>query len=46
MRAAIATAWSNAQAEGQINKLKLVKLQMYGRGKLDLLQARLVGVDA
>jgi len=40
--AAIDTAWSNAQAEGQITKLKLVKRQMYGRGKLDLLQARLV----
>jgi len=39
--AAIDTAWSNAQAEGQITKLKLVKRQMYGRGKLDLLEARL-----
>ena len=46
VRAAIATAWSNAQAEGQINKLKLVKRQMYGRGKLDLLQARMVGAGA
>lgn len=27
----------------QITKLKLVKRQMYGRGKLDLLQARLIG---
>jgi len=27
----------------QITKLKLVKRQMYGRGKLDLLQARVVG---
>ncbi len=43
VRAAISTAWSNAQAEGQINKLKLVKRQMYGRGKLDVLQARLIG---
>ena len=42
VRAAISTAWSNAQAEGQINKLKLVKRQMYGRGKLDLLHARLI----
>lgn len=42
VRAAISTAWSNAQAEGQINKLKLVKRQMYGRGKLDLLLARLI----
>lgn len=43
VRAAIATAWSNAQAEGQITKLKLVKRQMYGRGKIDLLQARVIG---
>ncbi|HKN29630.1 MAG TPA: hypothetical protein VJY34_17785 [Roseiarcus sp.] len=26
-----------------ITKLKLVKRQMYGRGKLDLLQARVIG---
>lgn len=41
--AAISSGWSNGQAEGQICKLKLVKRQMYGRGKLDLLQARLMG---
>jgi transposase len=39
VRAAIAEPWSNGQTEGQITKLKLVKRQMYGRGKLDLLQA-------
>jgi transposase len=43
VRAAITEPWSNGQTEGQITKLKLVKRQMYGRGKLDLLQARLVG---
>lgn len=43
VRAAIATGWSNGQTEGQITKLKLVKRQMYGRGKLDLLEARLIG---
>ena len=42
VRAAISCAWSNAQAEGQINKLKVVKRQMYGRGNLDLLQARVI----
>lgn len=42
VRAAIAQPWSNGQTEGQITKLKLVKRQMYGRGKLDLLQARLI----
>lgn len=41
--AAISTGWSKGQAEGQICKLKLVKRQMYGRGKLDLLQARVIG---
>ena len=43
VQAAIVSPWSNAQTEGQITKLKLVKRQMYGRGKLDLLQARLIG---
>ena len=41
--AAITSAWSNGQTEGQITKLKLVKRQMYGRGKIDLLEARLIG---
>jgi transposase len=35
-------SWSNGQTEGQINKLKLVKRQMYGRAKIDLLEARLL----
>ncbi len=43
VRAAIIEPWSNGQTEGQITKLKLVKRQMYGRGKIDLLQARLIG---
>lgn len=43
VRAAITSPWSNGQAEGQITKLKLVKRQMYGRGKLDLLEARVIG---
>jgi transposase len=42
--AAITSPWSNGQTEGQITKLKLVKRQMYGRGKIDLLEARVVGV--
>lgn len=41
--AAITSCWSNGQTEGQITKLKLVKRQMYGRGKIDLLQARVIG---
>ena len=43
--AAITSGWSNGQTEGQICKLKLVKRQMYGRGKLDLLQAHVIGLD-
>ena len=42
--AAISSPWSNGQTEGQICKLKLVKRRMYGRGKLDLLQARVIGL--
>ncbi|WP_246692830.1 hypothetical protein [Methylobacterium sp. WL64] len=41
---AITLPWSNGQTEGQVTKLKLVKRQMYGRGKIDLLQARLIGL--
>ena len=40
---AIVSPWSNGQTEGQITRLKLIKRQMYGRAKLDLLQARVVG---
>ena len=41
--AAITLPWSNGQTEGQVTRLKLVKRQMYGRAKIDLLQARLLG---
>ena len=34
--------WSNGQLEGQVNRLKLNKRQMYGRGKFDLLRARVL----
>jgi transposase len=40
--AALILPWSNGQTEGQITKLKLVKRQMYGRGKIDMLQARMI----
>lgn len=45
VQAAIASAWSNGQTEGQICKLKLIKRQMYGRGKIDLLEARVMGIN-
>lgn len=44
VRNAIISPWSNGQTEGQITRLKLIKRQMYGRAKLDLLRARAVGV--
>src|SRR4051794_29297044 len=40
---AMTLPWSNAQAKRQITKLKLVKRQIYRRGKIALLQARLIG---
>jgi transposase len=39
---AISSLWSNGQTEGQITKFKLIRRQMYGRGKLDLLEARVI----
>jgi transposase len=42
VRAAQELPWSQGQVEGQITKLKLLKRQMYGRAKLDLLQQRLL----
>lgn len=44
VRAAVNQPWSNGQTEGHVNRLKLVKRQMYGRANLDLLEARLIGV--
>src|SRR5690606_17423311 len=40
---ALTSPRSNGQTEGQMTKLTLIKSQMYGRAKLDLLQARLIG---
>ena len=40
--AAIAEPWSSGQVEGEVNRLKLIKRQMYGRANLDLLKARLM----
>jgi transposase len=42
--AAAVAVWSNGQTEGQVNKLKAVKRQMFGRAKVDLLRARLMAV--
>lgn len=42
VRAALETTWSNGQTEGQVNRLKLIKRQMYGRAKFDLLRQRVL----
>lgn len=42
IRAAIEHAWSNGQTEEQVNKLKMLKRQMYGRASVPLLQQRLL----
>ncbi len=42
MAAAIAEPWSSGQVEGKVNRLKLIKRQMYGRANLDLIKARLM----
>lgn len=34
--------WSNGQVEGQVNKLKTIKRQMYGRASFSLLRKRLI----
>lgn len=43
--ASLREPWSNGQTEGQINRLKTLKRQMYGRANIDLLRARLVAAS-
>jgi transposase len=38
--AALTEKWSNGPVEGQVNRLKLIKRQMYGRAGFQLLRAR------
>jgi transposase len=40
--AAVDTSWSTGQVEGQINRLKTIKGQMYGRAGFELLRARVL----
>ncbi len=42
VKEATVSPWSNGQTEGQVNRLKLLKRQMYGRAKFDLLRARVL----
>jgi transposase len=42
VRAAFELDWSNGQVEGQVNRLKLIKRQMYGRAGFELLRTRVL----
>jgi transposase len=42
VQAALSQPWSNGPVEGQINRLKLLKRQAYGRAKFDLLRSRVL----
>src|SRR6266567_2748603 len=42
MEAAVTEPWSNGPVEGHINRLKMLKRQMYGRAGVELLRARLL----
>lgn len=42
VEAAVTEKWSNGPVEGQVNRLKTIKRQMYGRAGVELLRARLI----
>jgi transposase len=42
VRNGINLPWSNGPVEGQVNKFKVIKRQMYGRASFELLRKRLV----
>ena len=42
VKAGVTLPWSNGPVEGHINRLKMLKRQMFGRASLDLLQRRLL----
>ncbi len=42
VKAALSLPWSNGQTEGQVNRLKFIKRQMYGRANFDLLRRKVL----
>ena len=42
VKAAVSLTWSNGQVEGQVNRLKNIKRQMYGRAGFELLRKRVL----
>lgn len=43
VKAALSYDWSNGQVEGQVNRLKIIKHQRYGRANFDLLRQKVLG---
>jgi transposase len=46
VEAAVIERWSKGPVEGQVNRLKTLKRQMYGRAGVELLRARLIPLPA
>ncbi len=44
VEASLSLPYSNGQTEGQVNRLKPIKRQMYGRASFGLLRRRFLGV--
>jgi len=42
VEAALTLPWSNGPTEGHVNRLKVIKRQMYGRANFDLLRLRVL----
>lgn len=42
VKSAVSLKWSNGQVEGQVNRLKTIKRQMYGRASFRLLRKRVL----
>jgi transposase len=42
LRAALTLLYSNGPKEGAVNRLKMIKRQMYGRANFDLLRIRVL----
>jgi transposase len=41
--AGLTLPWSSGPVEGHVNRLKMLKRQMFGRAKFDLLRRRVLG---
>ena len=39
---AIRSEWSNGKVEGHVNRLKIIKRQMYGRASFELLRKKVI----